>query len=449
MDLEFAKSAYHQNKDRSIYPSIDSLSNLVSLSAGLGEQGSGSGPPRTQVPPVDVEFAVELFQDLRTAVNQRAVQTCPTDVVRAPLPESCYTALIRCFSTNERLGEAMELYHEMRDLHVSPKLRTMSPLIIENARLEKSDVCFDLMEKLTDEYDIVPSEKEYTAMLTLTQSTNDRRFLDVAREMISDIYFPEESATFDVLRRWFAADADYEVFESEVSDAGDLLSKPESVAAVGKLRSVELSPEDRDALLDQVEQTAVDGKPRRRKVRARKGVQSHSLDSAAPAASASSIGIVGDNGDGNDSERRPPPDPEKRAQRANESWQRFKAFLDHRKGMFNVVVDGANVGYFKMNYAGAPTHVEYHQIDWVVRHLQSIGLKPLLVLHSRHLKENVLPNNTCRSIVNKWREEGLLYSTPAGQNDDWFWLFAAVTMRCHVVTNDEMRDHHFLMLSPR
>ncbi|KAG5180546.1 hypothetical protein JKP88DRAFT_258092 [Tribonema minus] len=36
-------------------------------------------------------------------------------------------------------------------------------------------------------------------------------------------------------------------------------------------------------------------------------------------------------------------------------------------------------------------------------------------------------------------------------NDDWYWLWAAVRVggRVLVVTNDEMRDHHFLMLSHR
>lgn len=51
----------------------------------------------------------------------------------------------------------------------------------------------------------------------------------------------------------------------------------------------------------------------------------------------------------------------------------------------------------------------------------------------------------------KWTESGILYTTPPGMNDDWFWLHAALrsgpgTM---VVTNDEMRDHHFQMLASR
>ena len=40
-----------------------------------------------------------------------------------------------------------------------------------------------------------------------------------------------------------------------------------------------------------------------------------------------------------------------------------------------------------------------------------------------------------------------------GNNDDWYWLYAAVyqgeASQVSVVTNDQMRDHHFNMLAPR
>lgn len=41
--------------------------------------------------------------------------------------------------------------------------------------------------------------------------------------------------------------------------------------------------------------------------------------------------------------------------------------------------------------------------------------------------------------------------SPQGHNDDWYWLYAAMASGkdCKVVSNDEMRDHHFGMLAPR
>ena len=47
---------------------------------------------------------------------------------------------------------------------------------------------------------------------------------------------------------------------------------------------------------------------------------------------------------------------------------------------------------------------------------------------------------------------GELFTTPAGSNDDWYWLYAAVASGddTFLVSNDEMRDHVFQMLpSPR
>jgi pentatricopeptide repeat protein len=52
---------------------------------------------------------------------------------------------------------------------------------------------------------------------------------------------------------------------------------------------------------------------------------------------------------------------------------------------FDVIVDGANVGYYKQNFAGAPAHVDYQQIDWVVRWLRLNGFTPLLILHCRYV----------------------------------------------------------------
>jgi ribonuclease P protein 3 len=48
-------------------------------------------------------------------------------------------------------------------------------------------------------------------------------------------------------------------------------------------------------------------------------------------------------------------------------WNNFARYLE-RRSTIDVVVDGANVGFFETNYAGAPKHVDYQQIDWIVQH---------------------------------------------------------------------------------
>ena len=40
---------------------------------------------------------------------------------------------------------------------------------------------------------------------------------------------------------------------------------------------------------------------------------------------------------------------------------------------YDVIVDGANVGYYKQNFNGAPTHIDYRQVDWMVKQLSCRG----------------------------------------------------------------------------
>lgn len=51
----------------------------------------------------------------------------------------------------------------------------------------------------------------------------------------------------------------------------------------------------------------------------------------------------------------------------------------------------------------------------------------------------------------RWKEAGILQTCAPKNNDDWYWLHAAVYTggKVLVLTNDEMRDHHFSMLSHR
>jgi ribonuclease P protein 3 len=128
-------------------------------------------------------------------------------------------------------------------------------------------------------------------------------------------------------------------------------------------------------------------------------------------------------------------------------WKEFTDKLDNH-GPFDVVVDGANVGFYKQNFAHAPRHVDYDQIDWIVRHWQRLGKKVLLCLHERHFSPTLMPSQY-KKLQQKWEAEGVLFQTPKGMNDDWFWLHAALTYKTLVVTNDEMRDHHFQMLAPK
>ncbi|XP_038987008.1 proteinaceous RNase P 2-like, partial [Phoenix dactylifera] len=126
------------------------------------------------------------------------------------------------------------------------------------------------------------------------------------------------------------------------------------------------------------------------------------------------------------------------------NFRNFQEWLE-KHSEYEAIIDGANVGLYQQNFADGGFSLS--QLDAVVRELfeRSQGRWPLIILHNKRalaLMEN--PSN--RQILEKWRAEGALYTTPTGSNDDWYWLYAAVKLKCLLVTNDEMRDHIFELL---
>lgn len=178
-----------------------------------------------------------------------------------------------------------------------------------------------------------------------------------------------------------------------------------------------------------------------------------------------------------------------------QQWDEFKAWLG-ASGPFDVVIDAANVGYFNQNFDGYSTiHVltadfsvrparcrfrtvsiehdisprrtdplnrlvcirvlrsggfNYEQIEAMVKHYQQQDKKVLVVLHKRRtLDEQVPPEH--RAMVAEWAASGVMFNCQPGNNDDWYWLYAAAKLggRTLLVSNDEMRDHHFQMIHNR
>lgn len=60
------------------------------------------------------------------------------------------------------------------------------------------------------------------------------------------------------------------------------------------------------------------------------------------------------------------------------------------------------------------------QLDAVVKELQnrSEGKQPLVILHTKRLR-SLLENPSHRMLVQEWIDEGVVYATPHGSNDDW------------------------------
>ncbi|KAJ0973427.1 hypothetical protein J5N97_021386 [Dioscorea zingiberensis] len=132
---------------------------------------------------------------------------------------------------------------------------------------------------------------------------------------------------------------------------------------------------------------------------------------------------------------------------ARETCSNFRNFQDWlgKHAGFEAIVDGANVGLYQQNFADGGFSLS--QLDAVVNELykRSQGKWPLIILHNKRVRV-FMENPSDKELIEAWRAKGVLYTTPSGSNDDWYWLYAAVKLKCLLVTNDEMRDHIFELL---
>ncbi|KAM7273682.1 hypothetical protein ACFE04_028346 [Oxalis oulophora] len=128
----------------------------------------------------------------------------------------------------------------------------------------------------------------------------------------------------------------------------------------------------------------------------------------------------------------------------NGGFSQFQDWLE-KHAHYEVMIDGANIGLYQQNFAEGGFSV--HQLNAIVKKMyDKTGNKwPLVVLHNKRV-HSLLENPSHRELVQDWIDKGVLYTTPNGSNDDWYWLYAAVKLKCLLVTNDELRDHIFELL---
>ncbi|CAN7109435.1 unnamed protein product [Brassica rapa subsp. narinosa] len=130
-----------------------------------------------------------------------------------------------------------------------------------------------------------------------------------------------------------------------------------------------------------------------------------------------------------------------------EDFSEFQEWLE-KHGDYEAILDGANIGLYQQNFADGGFSLP-QQLEAVVKELYSkSGNKkwPLILLHKKRVNA-LLENHNHRNVVEEWISNDVLYTTPPGSNDDWYWLYAAAKFKCLLVTNDEMRDHIFELLS--
>ena len=117
---------------------------------------------------------------------------------------------------------------------------------------------------------------------------------------------------------------------------------------------------------------------------------------------------------------------------------KFRKFLDINMKKYDTVIDGANVGFYKQG-ANAGKVLNFNQINLFVDKALSIGRKPLLILHERHIK-NI--NKKDLPVLNEIKKKILFFFSPSGNDDDMYWLYSSIiNPKAQIITNDEMRNH--------
>ncbi|KAK4285061.1 hypothetical protein QN277_001806 [Acacia crassicarpa] len=127
---------------------------------------------------------------------------------------------------------------------------------------------------------------------------------------------------------------------------------------------------------------------------------------------------------------------------AKANFNHFQKWLQQH-GPFDAVVDGANVSLTNTQ------HFSFLQLNSVVQQLQQLSPSkrlPLVILNISRVNGGPAQKQNNKRLLEYWKKNGALYATPHGSNDDWYWLYAAVSCKSLLVTNDEMRDHLFQLL---
>ncbi len=466
------------------------MTNLLSLASGLGELGSGNLQGRPTPPPQDISKALEIFSDMKAK--------------KINLTEAAYSSIIRCCCDHNHLQQALSIYEEMKRGEISPKLRTVTSLLsaFSQEKIEESNysepltrhkICHDLFQEGFESYHIIYSEREYYYLLRICHiSRQNSNFVDYLHLLMEELMLLSHQTTLDLIQEHYQvlsneSDDHYESISSSISKEGVVEANGE------RLKSIDLSEDIQQDLLLKIRSFAVNRDPNfkhklNNKIKDSMLYHSTQKLSTNPTNTSTEASVANDTKTTPSAEseqpkqqnqgRRPSRGKDKRENQTQEdrlnTWNQFESFLEERHQQLQdnteiegisslrkgkkkiIIVDGANIGYYKQNFPGAPLYVNYHQINRLIEQLTRYhNYFPIIILHARHLHPAIDARKSpeeyeqVHAILGGWRKAGYLYATPKGFNDDWFWMFATIKYQCYIITNDDMRDHHFQLLSPR
>lgn len=464
-----------------------SFYNLLNLCEGLSERGVHIGTPKNPKNK-DAPSANEKLEKREFSNEERKKFAfelkSKMDANDLPLNETAYTALIRILCKSGDLEEAETLIQQAGNCaQCKPKLRMFSCLMSAFCSRGELDGALRIWATMASikrinktgkiEISIEPTEKEYCMIIKCATMVGDFKVIDRAlSDLAEDVLVPSLDTTNAIIQ-WFqskhairsASDKESEsalervtgLPSAEAPSFGPLQCASSTLPEISKSVPIDL-------ITGTIESGCLEGmklKPVPLTLNAWQAMLATN-EHIVLKGELEEHGNVSEFAGGGKGKKRIATklDMEKRA----EQWQDFIHFLstkygppsfeqdaaNDKNGSLDLVIDGANIGYYKQNFAKSPRHVDYRQIDRFLEHVKREGKTVLLFLHARHFATKLMPR-WAESIVDKWDKEGILYRTPYGCNDDWFWMHAALWCgrNTMVLSNDEMRDHHFQMCAYR
>ncbi|XP_021298918.1 proteinaceous RNase P 1, chloroplastic/mitochondrial isoform X3 [Herrania umbratica] len=328
--------------------------------------------------------------------------------------EATFTSMARLAVAREDPDLAFELVKQMKSLGIPPKLRSYGPALFGFCEKGNAEKGYELDAHMA-ESGVVPEEPELSALLKVSADTkNADKVYDMLQRLRATVRQVSES-TFQIIEDWFKSEDaakvgveswDVNKIKKGVVDGGGgwhgqgwlgsgrwrvmrtKMTKNGVCCCCGeKLVSIDIDPKETENFATKLTELACN-----------REVKAHFIQ--------------------------------------------FQEWLQQH-GPFDAVVDGANVGLINAD------SFNFNQLNNVVNQLRRMSpskRSPLVILHQGRVTNGPARNPNNRNWLDSWKRAGALYATPAGSNDDWYWLYAAVSCKCLLVTNDEMRDHLFQLL---
>ncbi|KAJ8751530.1 hypothetical protein K2173_016763 [Erythroxylum novogranatense] len=328
--------------------------------------------------------------------------------------ESTFTNVARLAVLKEDPEMAFNLVKQMKSFDILPKLRSYGPALFVFCKLGLADRAYDVDAHMVDS-GVIPEEPELSALLKVSvEQKKPDKVYEMLQRLRATVRQVKES-TVAIIEDWFKSEYAAKTGEEiwDMSKVGEGIKRGgggwHGYGWLGRGQwRVERTQMDEAGVCHCCGEKLV----------------CIDIDPRETENFASSLAELAIN------------------KEAKNDFVKFKEWLQHH-GPFDAVVDGANVSLVNQR------EFSFNQLNNVVKKLRQMSPSkrlPLIILHSSRSSRGPAQHPNNKKLLEYWRKSGALYATPPGSNDDWYWLYAAVSCKCLLLTNDEMRDHLFQLL---